>query len=131
MKYGNSSSWKKFFYSPASIGIAIVMFGLIVRGGFNIHEKALLAQDRLDQTQAELVNLEHQKQSLSASIEKLSTPAGVEAELREKYHGVREGESVAVIIDPNESGKVSGATTSGTSTPELTWWGKVLRLVGF
>jgi cell division protein FtsB len=130
MKYGNRSLWKRFFYSPAAIGIAIIALVFIVRGAIGVHDKALLAQDRYDQAQAELANLQDQEQSLSDSIGRLSTPAGVEAELREKYHGVKEGESVAVIVDPNAS-RDDGTSTAATSTPSLSWWGHVLRFIGF
>ncbi|HTK33437.1 MAG TPA: hypothetical protein VL335_02745 [Candidatus Paceibacterota bacterium] len=127
MKYGNREPWKRFFYSPASIGIALIMTVLIVRGAWNIHEKALLAEDRLDQAKAELADLQSQKTSLSASIDHLSTPAGMEAELREKYHAVKEGESVAVIIDPDADNATSGQSTT---TPPISWWGKLLRMIG-
>jgi len=100
---------------------------LIVRGAWNIHEKALLAEDRLDQAKAELADLQSQKTSLSASIDHLSTPAGMEAELREKYHAVKEGESVAVIIDPDADNATSGQSTT---TPPISWWGKLLRMIG-
>jgi cell division protein FtsB len=133
MKYGNRSLWKRLFYSPAAIGIAIIALVFMVRGAIGVHDKALLAQDRYDQAQTELESLQDQKESLSTSIDRLSTPAGVEAELREKYHGVKEGESVAVIVDPSSSPKdLAGTSTAvvASSTSELSWWGYILRFIG-
>lgn len=128
MKYGNRSPWKRFFYSPASIGIVLIACVLIVRGALNIHEKALLAQDRLDQAKTELADLQNQKATLSKSIDHLSTPSGMEAELREKYHAVKEGESVAVIIDPSADKNATSAQS--TTTPPISWWGKMWRMIG-
>ncbi|MES2314402.1 MAG: hypothetical protein V4524_00485 [Patescibacteria group bacterium] len=128
MKYGNRAPWKRFFYSPASIGIALIACVFIFRGAWNIHTKALLAQDRLDQAKAELADLQSQKASLSVSIDHLSTPAGMEAELREKYHAVKEGESVAVIIDPSADKNATSAQS--TTTPPISWWGSLLRMIG-
>jgi hypothetical protein len=129
MKYGNRSLWKRFFYSPVSIGIAIVVLYFLIKGGINIHEKAVLAENRYEQTKAELADLQQQKDSLSDSIDHLSTQSGMEAELREKYHAVKDGESVAVIIDNSSSSTdENNSSESGvaTSTQDQSWWSKFL-----
>jgi cell division protein FtsB len=131
MKSGNRMTWQRFFYSPIGIIIGCVVLFLLVRGGWGIHQKALLAQQRLDQAQTELADLQHQQSSLSSSINQLSTPAGIEAELREKYHAVKEGESVAVIVDQASSSGAGATSTLSTSNHELSWWGSVLQFIGF
>ena len=127
MKYGNRSPWKKFIYSPAGIIIGCIGLFILVRAGWNIHEKAAAAGDRLTQAQAELASLEQQKTSLSNSISYLSTPAGMEAELRDKYHAVKEGESVAVIVDDSSG----DASTTTSSTPSESLWGRLMDFIGF
>jgi hypothetical protein len=127
MKYGNRSPWKRFIYSPAGIIIGCIGLFILVRAGWNIHEKALVAGDRLAQAQAELANLEQQKTSLSNSISYLSTPSGMEAELRDKYHAVKEGESVAVIVDDSST----GSSSTASSTPKGSLWRKLMDFIGF
>jgi hypothetical protein len=85
----------------------------------------------LSQAQAELAGLEQQKESLSDSISYLSTPAGMEAELRDKYHAVKAGESVAVIVDDASSSSSSGASSEASSTPSSGWWSGLLNFIGF
>ena len=131
MKYGNRSPWKRFIYSPAGIIIGCIGLFILVRAAWNIHEKAVVADERLSQAQAELAGLEQQKESLSSSISYLSTPAGMEAELRDKYHAVKAGESVAVIVDDASSSSSSGASSEASSTPSSGWWSGLLNFIGF
>jgi cell division protein FtsB len=131
MKYGNRSPWKRFIYSPAGIIIGCIGLFILVRAAWNIHEKAVVADERLSQAQAELAGLEQQKESLSDSISYLSTPAGMEAELRDKYHAVKAGESVAVIVDDASSSSSSGASSEASSTPSSGWWSGLLNFIGF
>jgi len=132
MKYGNRSPWKRFIYSPAGIIIACIGLFILVRAAWNIHEKAVVADERLSQAQAELSSLEQQKESLSSSISYLSTPAGMEAELRDKYHAVKAGESVAVIVDDASGSASSSGVSDGTSsTPSSGWWSGLLNFIGF
>ena len=133
MKYGNRSLWKRLLYSPIAIIVAAVVLFFLIRGGIGIHEKTLVAQQRLDQAQTELADLQHQQQTLSASIAQLSTNDGIEAALREKYHAVKPGESVAVIIDTPTSSSENGGNDKliSSSTSTKSWWGNILRLIGF
>jgi len=137
MKYGNKSLWKRLLYSPIGILIGIIVLILLIRGGLSIHQKAVIAQIRLDQAQSELKDLQQQQQSLTSSISQLSTPAGIEAALREKYHAVKQGESVAVIVDnpaqANSSSSVNSSDDSliASSTKESSWWGSLVRIIGF
>jgi cell division protein FtsB len=136
MKSGNRSTWQRVFYSPAGIVVGCVVFILLIRGGLSIHEKADMAEQRLQQAQIELAGLERQQQTLSSSIDQLSTPEGIEAELREKYHAVKQGESVAVIIgsssgdDVDSEGALSSSSLASSTSPS-SWWGSVLRSIGF
>ena len=130
MKSGNRSIGKRLFYSPLGIVLACIVLFFLVRGSWSIHEKAILAEEHLSQSQAELNDLEDQQSSLSASIAQLSTTEGIEAELREKYHAVKSGESVAVIIDTSSAG--SSTEDAGiSSVKENSWWESLLQTIGF
>ena len=140
MKYGNRSPWKRAFYSPVSVVIAGIALAFLIRSGWNIHDKAMLAEERLDQAKTELADLEQQKSDLTASIGKLSTPAGMEATLREKYHAVKEGESVAVIVDnsPTSTGSSSMASNGeenysqeSDGNTKTSAWGSFLQFMRF
>jgi hypothetical protein len=129
MKYGKRSPWKRFIYSPAGIIIGCIGLILLVRAAWNIHGKAVTAGERLSEAQSELAGLERQKEALSSSIAYLSTPSGIEAELRDKYHAVKQGESVAVIVDDAPAG--NSTSSDASSTPSESWWDRFISFVGF
>ena len=120
-----SSSWH-LASSPFTIIIILIVIALLVKAVWGIYGKSHLASLKYDEAQAELRKLEAQKEDLSNKVDRLSTASGVEAEIRTKYRAVRNGESVAVIID-DISGQNQSTTTVATST---SWWQSVLQFIG-
>src|SRR5947207_2368032 len=103
MKRRNRSSLYSVLSSPFTLIAALVLFVVFARAAWNIHEKARESALRLEVAQAELTKLRESQADLSARVNQLSTPAGVKAQIRERYHAVEPGESVAVIVDGNHS----------------------------
>jgi cell division protein FtsL len=52
--------------------------------------------------EAELASLQERNESLSAQVERLKTPEGVEEVARESLGMVKPGENLYVVIDPAE-----------------------------
>ena len=71
------------------------------------------------------------KADLTKEVDYLSTEQGVEAELRTKYRAVKEGESVAVIVD-NSPGQTAAVSEASSSVPANggSWWTRLLHAVG-
>lgn len=124
MKYGNRSVWQKIIRSPLALFIALMVCVILAKATWSIHQKASLSATRLEQAQAQMAKLEARRTELSAKVDALSTPEGVEAEIRSKYRAVKAGESVAVIVDDQKL-----ATSTATSSP-ASWWGSILRMFG-
>ncbi len=132
MKYSNRSVWNKIIASPLATLVLILLTFIIGRAVFNIYQKAGTSEARLNQAKLELARLTSRQNEVSMKVENLSTEQGVENEVRTKYHAVKQGESVAVIVDASQTANASGASTSGSlSTPTSSWWSKVLRVFGF
>ena len=97
--------------------------------------RAKLANERLSQAQAQYAKLEDSQAKLSNEVTELSSPGGIEADLREKYHAVTPGESVAVIVDSpsgNDSNadQSAGALNVSTTAPAGNWWHRFLDFFG-
>ena len=127
MKGGKRFNFRKMVSSPVTIVILLILAFILGRAAWNMHRNEEATAERLSQAQAGLEQLEGQQASLSQAISSISTDQGMEMELRAKYRAVLPGESVAVIID-------NSPTTSATDTPasiqNMSWWGRVLRLIG-
>ena len=126
MKYGNRPVWQKIVRSPLMMIVGIVLFVILAKAVWNIHEKASISGARLDQAQNELQKLTERQDNLSAKVTFLSTDQGFESELRAKYLAVKDGESVAVILDP----EVSTTSTSSSVVIQENWFMKMLHALG-
>ncbi len=91
---------------------------------------------RLETAQIELQKLEEHRSVLANKIQYLSTEQGIEAELRTKYRAVREGESVAVIVENDQVASALQVSSSSESDvlqkveTKRGWFGKLLEFVG-
>ena len=119
-------------HNPFVTIIALTLLFFLVRAAWNVHRSAASASVRLSQAKAEQSKLEAEQKDLSVKIDGLSTPSGLESELRTKYRAVKEGESVAVIINSNQA-TTSSTAPSGQSTvsqPSANLWDRTLEFFG-
>lgn len=131
MKSGNRSIWKKIIASPISVVVLVVLVFVLARAVFNIYNKAQLSENRLAQAQAGLSNLTQRQKDIAGKVEALSTDQGIEAEIRTRYHAVKAGEQVAVIVDDSQTANVRNAATStSAATSSPSWWRRWLRVFG-
>jgi len=129
------SRFRTIMSSPITLVLSLVLLVLLGRAAFNIHTKAIEGERKLTEAQANLAKLETNRDSIQSRIAELSTDAGVEASMREKFHAVMPGESVAVIIDA-DAGKrrtVTMTATTSVSVPEVpkSWWQRFWNATGF
>jgi cell division protein FtsB len=127
MRNGNRSVIKIILSSPITLVLAGILFIILAKAAWNIYQKADESAAKLSEADAGLAKLEDRQADLSAQVGYLSTPAGVEAELRTKYRAVKDGESVAVIIDDTQAGSTTGEQASSTLA---SWWRRLLHAVG-
>ena len=129
MKYGNRSMWKKIISSPFTLVVVIILFLFLTKAVWTIREKKLLSVSRLKATEDEFAKLEAHQKDLSDQINFLSTEQGMESELRTKYRAIRDGESVAVIIDNKQTVSVSKVEVNIEN--KNSWWSRILQVFGF
>ncbi len=129
MKYGNRSLWQKIISSPISIVVGVILLAILAKATFNISVKASQSSDRLIQAQVELSKLNERNNELSSRVQALSTEQGIEAEIRTKYHAVKDGESVAIIIGDARTASVNDASTTVKSGMSG-WWSRLLHFFG-
>ncbi len=131
MKYGNRSIWKKLIASPLSLLVLLVLAFILGRAVLNISYKANISSAKLTQAEIELAKLTARQQDVASKVGRLSTDQGLETEIRTKYHAVKQGEQVAVIVDDSQTANVGNISTSTSSaTSSLSWWRRVLHVFG-
>lgn len=118
----------RIIYSPVSLIILVIILAFSVRATWAVHVKEQMSRDSLDQSQRELDKIAAREQSLNQAIAYLSTPQGVETEIRKKFRVVKDGESVAVIVDD-----ASGTATTSVPVARggiLGLWDGLLHAIG-
>ncbi len=127
MKYGKRPLRRHIISSPFTLVGLFILAIILAKAAWNINQKALASAAKVSQAQIELTKLEDRQKDLSHQVGYLSTEQGIEAELRTKYRAVKEGESVAVIVDPPGS---AASTTKVISAEPLGWWGRLWHKMG-
>jgi cell division protein FtsB len=134
MKRRKPFSLKRILSSPVTLVIIIVMFTVLARAAWTMVSRSRLIAERLSQAQAQYAKLDQSQAKLSQEVTELSAPGGVEADLREKYHAVSPGESVAVIVDSPSGGsgadQSASAAQSASNASSESWWHRFLDFFG-
>ncbi|MFA5987519.1 MAG: hypothetical protein WC797_02630 [Candidatus Paceibacterota bacterium] len=109
------SIYRRVANSTLSIVVLVVLAVLVSRSLWDIYLKSRVSGEKQAETEKKLNDLLARKAELEYDIGRLSTPLGVEQELRSKYNVVKPGEE-AIVID-NKSLKVE----AGISNDEGIW----------
>ena len=123
--YNRKKGARRFIYSPLFLLILLAVLLLLGKAVWGVYNKERLSAQYLEQEQAELSRIQARETELEQSVEYLKTDKGVESEIRSKFRVVKEGESVAVIID--DEPKVSPPAT----TTQPTFWQRFASFFGF
>lgn len=101
---------KSFAWTLAVLLIALVA----ARGAWGMYGKFVEAAQSDTNAQQQLSTLEAQQAQMSASVESLSSPRGLEAEVRERYGVAKPGEGQIQIIRD-----ASTSTPQGVQSPNM------------
>ncbi|MEK7554262.1 MAG: hypothetical protein AAB517_02745 [Patescibacteria group bacterium] len=78
--------------------------------------KARVAVDEAHNVERQYGQIEERKRNLERDLAALNTARGQDAAIRTAFGVARPGEEVIVVVPP----------TPATTTPELSWWQKIL-----
>lgn len=103
MDFQKKKKIKNIIHSPASILILFIIFLILIRAIFSVYQKQNISIQNLAKEKMEYEKMSQRKEKLVSNIEYLKTDDGVESEIRNKFRLVKQGESVAVIINDEAS----------------------------
>lgn len=105
--------WKRGILTALLWVIAFGLLSLI----WGLAEKAQVAMNEAYNVQRQYKALEERRELLEANLAALGTERGRDASIRTAFGVARPGEEVIVVVPP----------VAATSTPELSWWQKILN----
>ncbi len=96
--------------------IALLVIAVFaVRGAWNMYGKLSDASEGSKNSQDKLTQLQAREKQLQISVGELSSPRGVEAEMRERFGATKPGEGVIQIV------RNTASDTSANAAPEGLW----------
>ncbi|TSC56608.1 MAG: hypothetical protein Greene041679_508 [Parcubacteria group bacterium Greene0416_79] len=90
---------RRALYSRVTLLVLLALLVVVARGALNVYKKERESRKQLDRVDAELSVLETRRAALAEQIERLKTPAGIEAEIREQFQVAKPGERMVVIVE--------------------------------
>ncbi len=94
---------ESFFYTRFWIVVLVIFSILLSLSVIRIYRKYAHAKSIRDEYAGELIQIQKNRNTLQANIEALSTPRGKEAEIRDRYRVVKEGEQMILIVNNNKN----------------------------
>ena len=96
---------ESFFYTRFWIVVLVIISILLSLSVIKIYRKYAHAKSIRDEYAGELVQIQKSRSMLQANIQALSTSRGKEAEIRDRYRVVKEGEQMILIVN-NDKDKI-------------------------
>ncbi len=109
--------------SYALLAVLIIVLGVLFWGVWGVYAKYHEAKGKKQALANEYSGIIEREDLLRNKLNKLSTPRGMEEEIRSKFQVAREGEGVLVLVNPEEQ--------TSTTTPPQSIWDKVLDFFWF
>ncbi len=95
----------------------------------SMYKKYTHAKKIRDEVALELLDVQNNKESLERNITALSTDRGKEAEVRDRYRVVKEGEQMILIVDNKKT--VDQSDSNELSLPEEEKTGILEKVINF
>lgn len=112
---------KKILYSKVTIVIAFIILVILLNATWNAYQKAKFTRENEEAANRELMELQERAEFLRGKTEALSTPEGIEREIRENLPVAKEGERVIILVEDKDDLNEEGSA----GHTEESWWKEV------
>lgn len=90
---------KRIWHSPLMLFVLLFILLLFMYNMIGLLEKARDTSQKREMVLSQMNSITERQQIEEKNIAKLQTDSGIEETLRDKYHLVKEGEQMVVIVD--------------------------------
>ncbi len=98
-EFQERNNTKKRVYSKTVLLILFLVLILIIRGVFSVYAKENESRLEMERVLKQKEALQSRLDVMNSHNEQMKTSTGVEAEIRNKFDVVKDGEGVVVIVD--------------------------------
>lgn len=111
-----------FWHSPIALGILFCIVMIFMYNMIGLIKKERETSKNKASELNKIEELRKRESVLSADIERLNTPEGIEASVRDKFQVVKPGEKEVLIVDDNQK------QVSEDEATDHTFWGYIKRM---
>jgi cell division protein FtsB len=104
--------------------VLLIFLVLLSYSVFSLYKKRSEALTKAHAAEAELNRVKEKQAQIDSSLDKLSTPEGIEDAIRDKFQVVKDGEELIVVTDPNHK------ETSEKEEIKQTFWDRIKEFFG-
>ncbi|OHA21192.1 MAG: hypothetical protein A2849_01570 [Candidatus Taylorbacteria bacterium RIFCSPHIGHO2_01_FULL_51_15] len=94
---------KKALYSRGVLAVLFLLLVLIGKATFGVYVKERESKKNLIRVERELLSLQTREEKLRQEIAHLSTPEGIETQIREQFQVAKPGERMVVLVAPEKN----------------------------
>ena len=110
-------------YHRATLIILLLLVFLALRSNWIIYEKKRASDELKESSQARVDELKNRANEIEAKIEHLSTPSGVEDEIRSKFNVAKEGENIVIVLEDD-------SLDASSTQSKIGFWTKIWHFFG-
>ncbi len=111
---------KRIVYSWPVLILLLLLMLLTTKGVWGVYKSKEISYNNKINSEEQYNELQDRSSSMISEIEMLKTEKGIEAEIRDKFRVVKEGEQLAVIIN-----SVEDVNNVQESLPKESFWTKI------
>ena len=101
-----------------SLGILVLFF---IHSTWLVYQKKIASEELKVASLQNVSELQLRNKELESKISRLSTPAGVEEEIRSKFTVAKENEAMVIVVDDNSQ-------NMSTTSQKQSFWQKIWNL---
>ena len=116
--YRGRAKLRRFLFSKTVAVLLAGAFVLIAQAAWGMYERSMEAAQKRDRAAAALDELMRRKEQLREDIGRLSSPRGIEEEIRTRFMVVKDGEKVLVVPEHRRS-SVEGKSVFVPDSPSF------------
>ncbi len=110
----------------SATGIFLLVDVWLIKSLWSLAEEVVEGRKMLGLVEESLTNLKNREADLQEKIRRLSTEAGLDKEIRERFPVARPGEEVIMVV-----GEIDNGQTTIESREQEIWWKRLLEKFGF
>lgn len=102
MDFHKKKKIKKIIYSNTFLVALFLVVLLLLNATWNVYQDARFTENNLEKSEKELQKLSQRSEQLRHETEVLSTPEGIERQIREDLPLAKEGERVIILVEDDD-----------------------------